>query len=1036
MGSGASNELPEINKLHSSNDIANLLSTLGSAYHSYLDYIIENGIDGYFIINNCTNEEEIMLMLNEIGITKSVHIKNISTRLLEILSLSPRKGLSSKMNATSCDTISQYQWIHGEHNPAIAIYNVTELYSNKNNVISSGIIQLGQSSREVIIKSSNSSSGDSNNLVKEVEILNKLEKSSFWTEYLHFHDVGPTVYVVLEKFGINLSDYLKNNLVEKTYRRILFKQLCYCVKALHDRGVMHGDLKPQNILIKESGGLHLKLCDFDNSCIVGEIFPCSGTNLKFTKEWTAPELFKGRATAGGVLTASLDIDIFSLGLVCSLILDPRSATISAILPVDINDEKLFENEICKESNYADWCSCADGFHYKPIILKMLAIKPADRSPINTVINAIDDTTTVYYNKINSLQSENKYIKEEISEQLSSISSNVIAGNDEVKQLHTELQSTMIFCEEIGAKINSVVTSNYDNNMAFKTIESKLEAQSRMLNTLIDNTHGLPSLIVIFPSIDNKSPVQNEYRLFFMCSYSLQLVPCGKNGDGYIFTEPTEWLKKAAPVLKVGLSLLRIALSVASGFPVTIPGSGFLSNIKNKGTAIDDVLTLLGTNDKYVGHGNNTHGPEFLSGLYSDDESVRSAYYAIATLMEKLDKNLLYLHMVKKTSKSGITKWIRNDPKIIDLFEKFNGERPPPPKPTRESVVTDKATTTVGNKSSVTMTEGVNVIDTNASNIFSFCNSFPSVTTTRDHAAPVLCCDISIFKDRSLIASGGADKLIKLWNVDIIGVTCLKTLFGHNKEVRCVKFYLNGDRIISASGDKSIKLWDPKTGQCMTSLDGHTSIVYCLSVCTDGSTIISSSADRTIKCWSLLSQKNTFTTNESAGWVESLLFHPKLKYTAVYGTSEAQLRKIDCELGNVSAWHSSNNWHKQGITALAFNTTGTHLFTGSRDNTIKAWSFHEGIVLFTINAHSRTVNSLSFAENFNGSNVIISGSRDGSIKITDVDVISSVGYATTNVLKTLNYSTSINSVLSVESKMLISTSDDCFLRLIPFKQLFA
>jgi WD40 repeat protein len=445
------------------------------------------------------------------------------------------------------------------------------------------------------------------------------------------------------------------------------------------------------------------------------------------------------------------------------------------------------------------------------------------------------------------------------------------------------------------------------------------------------------------------------------------------------------------------------------------------------------MTLLGTDEKRVMSGNEEKGPEFLAGLYSDDESIRSAYNAIAALMEKLDKNLVHLHMVKRTSKSGITKWIRNDPKVIEQFDKFNGERPPPPKPTRDSVATDKAVTVAGKSTLVTpaVTAAVVVADSHESgNIFQFCNAFPNVTTTRDHSSAVLCCDISILKDRTMIVTGGADKLIKLWHLDIIGVTCAKTLFGHSKEVRCVKFYLNGDRIISASGDKKIKLWDSKTGQSIGSLDGHTSIVYCLSVSVDGSTVMSSSADRTVKSWSLLSQKNTFTTNESAGWVEAVVFHPKLKYTAMYCTSEAQLRKVDCELGHVSAWQAGNNWHKQGITALCFNSSGTHLYTGSRDNTMKMWSFNDSTLLYTISIHTRTINSLSFAENFNGKNVIISGSRDGAVKITEVDATGGAH----NVVKTLHYSTVINAVLSVDNRMLLCASDDCTLRIVPFKLL--
>ena len=53
----------------------------------------------------------------------------------------------------------------------------------------------------------------------------------------------------------------------KTRKTIFVPLLLETVSELHKMGVMDGDLKPQNILIKDNGGgsYQMKLCDFDCS---------------------------------------------------------------------------------------------------------------------------------------------------------------------------------------------------------------------------------------------------------------------------------------------------------------------------------------------------------------------------------------------------------------------------------------------------------------------------------------------------------------------------------------------------------------------------------------------------------------------------------------------------------------------------------------------------------------------------------------------------------------------------------------------------
>ena len=54
------------------------------------------------------------------------------------------------------------------------------------------------------------------------------------------------------------------------------------------------------------------------------------------------------------------------------------------------------------------------------------------------------------------------------------------------------------------------------------------------------------------------------------------------------------------------------------------------------------------------------------------------------------------------------------------------------------------------------------------------------------------------------------------------------------------------KLVSASGDKSVRVWDMRRGECLTALAGHSGRVLCMQF--DRQRIITGSADKQIKIW--------------------------------------------------------------------------------------------------------------------------------------------------------------------------------------------
>jgi WD40 repeat protein len=89
---------------------------------------------------------------------------------------------------------------------------------------------------------------------------------------------------------------------------------------------------------------------------------------------------------------------------------------------------------------------------------------------------------------------------------------------------------------------------------------------------------------------------------------------------------------------------------------------------------------------------------------------------------------------------------------------------------------------------------------------------------------------------------------EFWLVDIESRDILQKYQGHTLRVNGVDFVPNGELIGSASRDRSVRLWDPVSGESLGVLLGHEDAVNSLIFSQDGSLIASGSDDGTVILW--------------------------------------------------------------------------------------------------------------------------------------------------------------------------------------------
>jgi serine/threonine protein kinase len=132
---------------------------------------------------------------------------------------------------------------------------------------------------------------------------------------LDFFRWGAKYYKVTEKVevaGLEPADVAALPFADQL---VLLKTVAHSLRILHDRGIVHGDLKPSNVLIKRTElGYTTKLIDFDNAYLAGE--PPSPEEIVGTMNYYSPELV-GYIQETGNTAAELTqkADIFALGLI-------------------------------------------------------------------------------------------------------------------------------------------------------------------------------------------------------------------------------------------------------------------------------------------------------------------------------------------------------------------------------------------------------------------------------------------------------------------------------------------------------------------------------------------------------------------------------------------------------------------------------------------------------------------------------------------------------------------------------------------------
>jgi WD40 repeat protein len=241
-----------------------------------------------------------------------------------------------------------------------------------------------------------------------------------------------------------------------------------------------------------------------------------------------------------------------------------------------------------------------------------------------------------------------------------------------------------------------------------------------------------------------------------------------------------------------------------------------------------------------------------------------------------------------------------------------------------------------------------------------------------------------------------------------GGPLVRILEGHSDWVRAVAVLPDG-HVVSASDDRSLRVWDIASGQPVRILEGHADWVNAVAVLPDGH-VVSGSLDCTLRVWDIASGQSVKILEGNWRAISAVAVLPDGR--VVFASDDRILRVWDLASGQTV---KTMEGHSGEVHAMAVLPDGRVVFA-SDDRFLRVWDLPSGQTVMYLEGHSGVVKAVAVLPDGR----VVSASGDRTLRVWDL--------ASGQTVKTLvGHADWVNAVAVLPDGHVVSASDDRTLR---------
>ncbi|CAR22479.1 Guanine nucleotide-binding protein subunit beta-like protein [Lachancea thermotolerans] len=236
---------------------------------------------------------------------------------------------------------------------------------------------------------------------------------------------------------------------------------------------------------------------------------------------------------------------------------------------------------------------------------------------------------------------------------------------------------------------------------------------------------------------------------------------------------------------------------------------------------------------------------------------------------------------------------------------------------------------------------------------------------------------------NLLLSGSRDKSLITWKLtgddQQYGVP-VRSFRGHSHIVQDCTVTPDGEYALSASWDKTVRLWELASGKCIQRFVGHKSDVLSVTIDRRASQIVSASRDKTVKVWNTLGECMVTLLGHN-DWVSQVRVAPnETPEDETVTVISAGMDKV-VKVWNLHSFQIEADFigHNNYVNTVTASPDGTLVASAGKDGQIMLWNLTEKEALYTLNAQDEV-----FAVAFSPNRYWLTAATSSGIKIFNLE----------------------------------------------------